>query len=262
MKRIACLIAAGCFATVPAAADDTTNWSGLYLGAHAGYAWGDASTKDDIKDWCGASDTACIAKYVGPFDFNPDGAFGGATVGWNGQLSRIVFGAEADLGYMDLNGSKRLFSSNGSGTGDVSTTYYQDTSVSGGLYADVTGRLGLTVGPALLYGKGGWAWFDGEAKQASTKPWYQPTGTDTFSGPVYGGGLEVAIGSGWSLKAEYLHFDFGSQGATQEKVASSAPDADDGTLIGTKFNNTQDLSADSVKIGVNYRFNGFMEPLK
>ena len=51
--------------SLPALADPL--WSGFYIGAHAGYAWGEASTSDDIKDWCSPGDTACINKYVGPF---------------------------------------------------------------------------------------------------------------------------------------------------------------------------------------------------
>jgi outer membrane immunogenic protein len=49
-----------------------------------------------------------------------------------------------------------------------------------------------------------------------------------------------------SLKLEYLHFDFGRQGGDQTSV-SDPP-------IGFVYKNTADLTADSVKPGVNFKF--------
>ena len=91
------------------------------------------------------------------------------------------------------------------------------------------GRIGLALDRTLIYGKGGWAYLDGDANQQTTKPWYKATGTDSFSGYAYGGGVEHMIRPNWSVKVEFLHFDFGTEGGVQEKVISSHPDADDGT---------------------------------
>lgn len=233
----------GSVAVASAAQADGYNWSGLYLGAHAGYAWGDVS----VTDTDGGVNP-------GPFNYSPDGGFGGGTIGANLQLDSIVVGVEGDLGYLDLSGSSTIPSSD--------PNYHQDLTIDGGFYAVAAGRLGISFGQTLLYAKGGYAYFDGEAKQATTKAYYSKEGTGSFSGWALGGGVEHAIGGGWSIKAEYLHFDFGKEGGVQEKAyLPTLPEPDDGTLVGDKFHNQHDLEVDTVKVGINYKFGERREPV-
>ena len=204
------------------------SWTGFYLGAHAGYAWGSV----DQRQTTGGMP-------VGPFGYDVDGAFGGGTAGYNWQAGQLVVGIEGDLGWMDLSGAGRIPSSN--------PAAHQDISLDGGLYGDITGRLGVAMGRTLLYGKGGWAWFNGEARQKTTNPGFVTHGTDkAFDGWVAGAGIEHMIAPNVSLKLEYLHFDFGRQGGDQTSV-SDPP-------IGFVYKNTADLTADSVKAGVNFKF--------
>ncbi len=135
------------------------NWDGLYIGAHVGGAWGNM----DVVDTDGGVP-------YGAFSYSPSGAFGGGTLGYNVQINNIVVGIEGDLGYMDLTGDKVIASS--------SPNYHQDLKVDGGMYGDIAGRLGFAFGRTLVYGKGGFAFFDGRAIQATTKTWYTPTGTE------------------------------------------------------------------------------------
>jgi len=109
--------------------------------------------------------------------------------------------------------------------------------------------LGVTFDGLLIYAKGGFAFFDGEAKQATTKPGYAPTGTDTFTGWTLGGGAEYFLTRSISLKAEYLHFEFGTQRAYQTTTVADPP-----TPVGYQFNNWHDVSFDSVKAGIAYHF--------
>jgi outer membrane immunogenic protein len=223
----------------PATAQD---WTGLYLGGHAGYAQGDVSVVD----------TDGGVPY-GAFDYSPAGVIAGGTLGYNFNLGRaLLVGIEGDLGYLELNGTKYIASSD--------PAHHQELSVDGGLYGDITGRLGLSLGRTLIYGKGGFAFYQGEAVQDTTKVWYTPTGTDTFTGWTAGGGIEHAISPNWSLKVEYLHFDFGSQSGNQTKTQATAPGVDDGTPVGYVFNNEHDLTVDTFKLGVNYHFGG-AEPI-
>lgn len=255
MKSLVSAAALALLMATPALAED---WTGFYAGAHAGYAWGNATTTDDKGPWCGANstDAACIKKYVGPFDFTANGTFGGGTLGYNVRWDRIVVGVEGDLDYMDLNGSKRLASSKGDGSGDISTVYHQEATVSAGLYGDITGRVGFLITPStLVYGKGGFAFYDGEMDQASTKPYYQSTGTRTFTGWTAGGGVERFITENISLKVEYMHTDFGSQGSSQEKFKTApGEEMDDNTGIGDKFPASHTLGIDTIKAGVAYHW--------
>ncbi len=76
----------------------------------------------------------------------------------------------------------------------------------GGFYGDVTGRAGVTVGNALLYAKGGFAFFTGNVHITdSTDNISQDSGV--FTGWTFGGGLEYKLSRTLTMKAEYLYFD-------------------------------------------------------
>lgn len=202
-------------------------WTGPYLGAHVGYAWGDASVTDT---------TGGVTP--GPFTYSPKGAFGGGTAGYNVQLGFLVIGAEADIGYMGLNGKGLIPSSN--------PAAHQDITLDGGLYVDATARLGFAYQRTLFYAKGGWAYFDGTAGQKTTNPGYITNPTGAFSGRVFGGGIEHKLSATMSLKVEYLHFNFGSEGGDQTSV-SDPP-------VGFRYENKTDLSADTIKLGIAVHF--------
>ena len=172
-------------------------------------------------------------------DFGANGVFGGGTVGYNLNLAPFVIGVEGDLGYLDLSGAGRIPSSN--------PAAHQDITLDGGLYGVVAARAGVLVTPAtLVYGKGGFAFYDGEARQQTTNPGYVTHGTSTFTGWAAGGGVEHFITQNVSLKVEYLHFDFGDQAGNQTSVSDDP--------IGYVYKNRTKLDADSVKLGIAYHF--------
>jgi outer membrane immunogenic protein len=227
------------FVGVAAANAQDVRWSGFYTGLSAGYGWGSASTKDDMDDWCSIGNTACIKKYVGPFDFNTAGAIGGGTLGWNYQVGAMVFGLEADLGYMGVSGSRKTDSSN--------PAKYQTLQVDGGFYAVLGGRLGVAFDRTLIYGKGGWAYWNTDVTQTTTNPGYKTNGSGALDGYAFGGGIEHALGGGWSVKAEYMRFQFNDARGDQTSVSDDP--------IGHVYENTTKLGGiDTFRLGVNYRF--------
>ena len=66
----------------------------------------------------------------------------------------------------------------------------------------------------------------------------------TRLGYTFGGGVEHAIGNNWSVKAEYLHYDFGRATATQVQS----------TDLNQLTTQSAELKADMVRLGLNYRF--------
>ena len=76
----------------------------------------------------------------------------------------------------------------------------------------VTGRLGYTWGPALLYGKGGYAWRDSNNIGVTIAGVPQPFTTtgNRKDGYTVGAGLEYMFAPNWSAKAEYQYYNFGS----------------------------------------------------
>jgi outer membrane immunogenic protein len=209
-------------------------WAGFYLGVHVGGAWGnDHGTVIDSNP----VDT------THSFTLDSSGVFGGGQLGYNFQRGNVVFGIEADFGDMDL-------SAKASNSKIVNTIPFE-TTTSGGFYGDVTGRLGYSFGSALLYAKGGFAFLEGDAKVHTVNPAFfiPETSASAFTGWTVGGGLEYALTPAWSVKAEYLHFDFGNERSA--------------TTINTECcSYDHHLTVDTVKAGVNYHIHNEYIPLK
>ena len=75
----------------------------------------------------------------------------------------------------------------------------------------VTGRLGYTWGPALLYVKGGYAYSDNnESVTFLGAPVAFATNGNHHDGYTVGAGLEYMFAPNWSAKVEYQYYDFGS----------------------------------------------------
>ena len=144
-------------------------WGGFYFGAHAGAALTNTGVNDSFN-------------YVGDPSFNGSlsnpSLMGGAQTGYNYQYGRMVFGLEADAGYLGISASK---SANGLTTKDgTCTAQYGKSdsqgydgqmcavnakySVSNDLYGDLTARFGYLMGRTLLYVKGGAAILDADLK--------------------------------------------------------------------------------------------------
>ena len=102
-------------------------------------------------------------------------------------------------------------------------------------------------GPWQLYARGGFAFYNGKADQTTTKPGYFTTGTSTFTGWVAGAGLERNMGGNMSADLEYDHFDFGSRGGSQTSTGDPP--------IGYVYEDTTRLTADAIKIGVDWKLN-------
>jgi outer membrane immunogenic protein len=233
MKALTIAIStAAILAASPVLAQDY-KWSGAYAGLNAGYIWGTATTTDDAADW--GSDP----KFIGPFDNDAGGFVGGGQLGYNFQMGRFVFGPEIDLDYADLSGSIATPSSQ-SGN-------HQNIGLDGGFLGTFGGRVGFLFDPAtLIYAKGGFALYTGQASQATTADGYATHATDTFTGYVVGGGVERMITQNISLKIEYSHMEFGTQGGDQTSL-TDAP-------VGHVYSNHTDLTSDSVRVGINYHF--------
>jgi outer membrane immunogenic protein len=70
------------------------NWSGLYLGAHCGGAWGTTKTTGDV----GAFDDSPREVY----NLGSSGWTCGGQLGFNMQMGGWFWGTEADFGYLGL----------------------------------------------------------------------------------------------------------------------------------------------------------------
>ena len=94
------------FATA-ALAGDPNNWTGAYVGAHAGYGW---SAWDGKQEYTDAASVPLVP--FGPFDtsshtINANGALAGGEIGYNYQIGRVVVGVEGDGSWADLRAAGR-----------------------------------------------------------------------------------------------------------------------------------------------------------
>ena len=173
------------------------NWTGFYIGGHIGGAFGNSSNSIFLP---GAVN-------------NNDGVFmGGGQIGYDTQFSpNWVFGIEANYSFLDTSST---FANRGLGS--------------------VTGRIGYTWGPNLLYFKGGYGWADSRFSNGFG-------GNGGRDGYTLGGGFEYLFTQNWSGKVEYQYYDLGTV-----NFVGPAP----GLVRGTIHNDQH-----TIKVGLNYRFN-------
>jgi len=192
------------------------NWTGFYIGGHVGGAF------NGSNGFGGTSD-------------NSDGRFlGGVQIGYDYQFApNWVFGIEGQYSWVGSNNTNVAFVPAG-------VTYNLNQK---GL-ASVTGRIGYTWGPALLYVKGGYAYSDYSESLVTTVgavPVAFAAGTK-HDGYTVGAGLEYLFTQNWSGKVEYQYYDFG-------KTTFAAPSPVG--IVGLSSRNDEH----TVKAGLNYRFN-------
>ncbi|GLS24130.1 porin [Labrys miyagiensis] len=192
------------------------NWSGPYLGLHAGYAWG--REDDDQSRLFPASSSSSSSDR-----FNLQGFVGGAHAGYNYQINQFVLGAEADLDATGMKGSSHFSYEGGAVTGVLR------------LKSDVQGsarlRAGYAIDNVLLYATGGLAVADGKLSVGGVSD------KNTHLGWTIGTGAEYAFTPSWIGRAELRYSDF-------EKKSYQTPDGP----VNADWNQT------SATAGVSYKF--------
>lgn len=193
------------------------NWTGGYVGAQVGYAWGDSYFQVDEEHYDATID--------------PEGFFGGLYGGYNYQFTNnVVLGLDADINASDIDGTVAL-NHGGSPmdgvdmTGDVKYT------------AAVRGRLGYAVDRWLPYIAGGVSVAKYEFTIDDGTTTYPEE--DTFTGWNIGAGVEFAATDNIIIRGEYRYTDFGDWNGFSEW------DSTDGSA---------DLSTNDIRLGIAYKF--------
>jgi outer membrane immunogenic protein len=180
------------------------NWTGFYIGGHLGGVFGPRSS---------------------------GGFTGGVQAGADYQFApNWVVGGEVQFSGIAGDKTNLLF------PGNVMVTRKIDE------LGSVTGRVGYTFGPALVYAKGGFAFRDNyntAVTMAGVPKAFTTTGNQT-AGFTVGTGVEYIFAPSWSVKGEYQYYNFGNTTFTTGPAA----------VVGTRLSNDEH----TVKLGVNYRF--------
>ncbi|MCK1743825.1 porin family protein [Bradyrhizobium sp. 139] len=194
-------------------------WNGFYIGVHGGYGVGSSRIVD--PSFAFAQDR---------FTMDTRGAIAGAQVGGNWQFDNLVVGAELDLSWASIKGSRASDPAN----------ILSGLAVAYHALATGTGRVGYAFDGLLAYVKGGVAWANVDY-QAFTGTPFPVDINHQRTGLIGGVGLEYALTNNLSARAEYNYLYFGPAA-----IALT-------TRISTQ-NVDHDLHL--LKLGVNYRFNG------
>jgi outer membrane immunogenic protein len=142
------------------------------------------------------------------------------------DASRRGFGGRINLGYDAVLGNMVLLGAEaGIGTGGRSVT---QASLAGGRYTvnpgltyDVTARAGIAPGGGFaLYGRAGYRWLK-TTQSVSGQAANNFSVKETERGFTYGGGAEIAVSQGFSLRAEYNRTKF-NQNLRQSKISVGA----------------------------------------
>jgi outer membrane immunogenic protein len=251
------------------------SWTGCYLGGFAGGAWSKGADFTDLGNttrhsYSGGSSASNILPSHSWGVGDSGGSFiGGGTLGCNWQPvgSAMVLGLEGELGYLKLRGS--TFDPN-TLVGTQNTLDVLGSASVGNWYGMITGRLGYAYDRVLIYVKGGAAFVRTQASvldQCGTPNpgpgcgnWLISTsGSQTPTVGTFGGGIEWAFGQNWTVKGEYmfigLHNGFQTSG-----LATIVPSGN--TFSGGPFVfNHRFNGINTVKVGLNYRFNWWNAPI-
>lgn len=179
-------------------ASGSSDWTGFYLGVNVGYGFGDE---------------VAAGNNLGTVEEDIDGFDGGVQIGYNHQFGRFVLGGEADYQFSGQSGTVDL------GPLGFPGSTNEDEYVS---YGTVRVRAGSSVGRALLYATGGYAYADYEIHFSGPIAVLVPDQSVSLGGLAAGIGAESRLTAHLSLKAELLYHEFDDEPEVQDGEFYSA----------------------------------------
>jgi outer membrane immunogenic protein len=243
------------------------NWSGLYVGIYSGIAWADADFRTNTGAVTSSSyfqfpeNTASVSETTSG-SLGVGARLAGVQVGFNTRMDSWTFGLEGDYGVFSLHASRGGSEVPYPALGSMPFKYSAATEINTDWLATIRGRIGLLVQPnVLFFATAGLAitkiqvsnFFRDDAPEQGVGG---STKNAVKAALTFGGGAEWGLSKNWSVKVEYLYFDFGS--ASTSGLITCGPG---GTVICTFFNVTPspystsvDLSSHVARAGVSYRF--------
>jgi outer membrane immunogenic protein len=196
-----------------------SGWGGFYIGIHGGYGWGHDSISSDTL-----LGLALTTLFSNP---SPKGGVFGAQAGYNWQFGTFVAGLEVDSSWADLKDSQSI--------SDGRTTLTLSSKVD--YLGSFRARAGFLATPDwLFYGTAGLGWAHDKMTIADNFG-DSVSASKSHVGWAAGGGTEYKLTPNLLLRAEYLHYGFGSEAYNF-----------DGTPLNSK------LSVDVVRGGLSYKF--------
>jgi len=252
----------GVFPPPPSLAPQGWSFTGCYIGANGGAAWGNSNfnwsniTENPQSGF--SQGAATVLPLAADVSLDRGGFIGGGQAGCNYQPGWLVVGVEGDLGYTNISvGTATVSLGNSNGgpptivPGNISESFSTDW------LSTVRGRVGVASGAWFYYATGGLAiarasfsdqlCFPPSAREptCNTASW-----NGTREGWVAGAGIEWKITPAFSTKLEYLFADFGNiASASIATTAAGATPFPEATIT-----HDHTFNESILRVGVNYQF--------
>jgi outer membrane immunogenic protein len=187
------------------------DWSGFYVGGHLGYLWGRTHVDDD--------------GVTAERNARTDGVIGGAMLGYNWQINRVVLGLEGDFGWTNAHGVGAETTDPGGGTGGsnagddgggTTATLVPVITHAPNHYdvrwtSHLRGRVGYAFDNWLIFAAGGFAAADLNFREGAISIDFVPTPNSggKYYGWSIGGGVEWAFTRNLFARVEYFYDSYG-----------------------------------------------------
>lgn len=249
-------------------------WTGFYAGLNSGYAFGTTSGAQNYG-WANPASFANSAQ-GGALSFansgpgrNVDqgGIFGGGQVGYNYQYGKfLVFGLEADMQGAGVRGTGNAY---GFAPVTGNAGYLNNNVIQAGIdwMGTARGRIGFLLSPTTqIYATGGLAYGGVNLSTLPSSNIVQPSviirtnlistqhsAQNLLAGWTGGAGAEWMFAKNWSVKAEALYYDLGSQSVSNMQFygvpATAGVNPIGGSTTRAYYNGV------IARAGINYHFN-------
>jgi outer membrane immunogenic protein len=164
------------------------DWSGPYIGLHAGWGWG---REDD--DQSRLFPNVILTDALGDH-FDMDGFIGGVHAGYNYQINQFVLGVEGDIDYSSIKGDVRASYLGGD--------FIRNDELKTDWQGSARLRAGYAIDNFLIYATGGVAFANAKFKVNGFDD------SNTHIGWTVGLGAEYAFTQNWIGRAEVRYTDF------------------------------------------------------
>jgi outer membrane immunogenic protein len=232
---------------------DVWSWTGVYVGANAGYSWGRSGTDVTVNN---SNTNAYLFTTNSTFDLR--GGDVGVQIGVNWQSGIWVGGFEADLQATGERGSAGFTCPAGvcsTSTAVPAAARILSGSISQKIawFGTLRGRLGVTITPTILaYGTAGIAYgevysdgtLNGVGAAGPVSNTFSSTDSTTKTGWTAGFGVEARLWDNWTGKFEYLYVDLTRFSATGVLPTNAPP-------VNVTYSSRVNDSI--VRVGLNYK---------
>jgi len=224
------------------------SWTGCHIGANVGGAW--ARLRDDwTPNPAGFPTSGPSLTANGTATIHDGGLTGGGQIGCDYEANRLVWGVEADFNFTDLRGIRDVAVP---ASGPVAA-YSIHEEFRARWLSTIRGRIGFAANRTLFYATGGVAFANLKTLDSAVFPASATdntvSGSSTRTGWTVGGGIEHALWSGWSVKAEYLFASF-------DRLSKTSANSDPVTFPLSTIVHDHRLEEHIARVGLNYRFSG------